>query len=63
MPVINDESFEIDTVELEGHIYVKVDDLIAWLKDCRDNGMNDDTSHWLLTSLISCKNGIRNDRK
>jgi len=59
MPVINDDSFQIDTVMLEGSVYVKVDDLISWLKDCKENGMNDETTHWILVSLISCKNGIR----
>ncbi len=43
-----------------GNIYVKIDDIIAWIKDCQANGMDKETTHWMLTSLISCKNSIKN---
>lgn len=59
MPVLNDDTFEIPTIINNGSIYVKIDDIIAWIKDCQANGMDKEATHWILASLISCKNGVK----
>lgn len=60
MPVLDDDIFELPTIKYKESIYVKIDDIIAWIKDCQANGMDKEATHWMLTSLISCKNGIKN---
>lgn len=59
MPVLDDDTFEIPTIINNGSIYVKIDDIIAWIKDCQANGMDKEVTHWILASLISCKNGVK----
>lgn len=62
MPIVDDESFEIGTAIVRGDIYVKLDDLVSWVKDSQNNGLDKDTAHWILMSLIACKNGIKQNK-
>lgn len=62
MPIVDDESFEIGTVTVDGDVYVKLDDLVSWVKDAQNNGLDKDTTHWMLMSLIACKNSIKQNK-
>ena len=59
MPESEDGSWELATVHHQGKMYVSVDDLIGWLKDTQNNGLNTESVQWIVKSLVICKNENR----
>lgn len=55
------EEFAIGSVRVNGVIFLNIDDLLMWLKDCQKNGMDHETIQWLIKSIIICKNGVKQD--
>ena len=58
-----DEYFNINTVKVGGKVFLNADDVLAWLKDCQQNGMDNETIQWLIKSLVICKNSVKHKFK